>query len=454
MSLSGDIISNMNMEAEISAIGEISGEVDLSGAGTTPHIVASATVSPDPGIPSCNVVRSGTDETPNFTFNFEGLKGEPGEQGEQGEAGTDGTDGVTPSVSATASVSPVTGTPSVVVTRSGTDAAPNFDFAFAGLKGERGAKGDTGEAGPVGPTGADGVTPDISATASVSNTTGTPSVVVTKTGADLNPNFDFAFENIKGEQGVQGDPGRNGADGVDGVTPIISATASADNVTGIPNVVITRSGTDTAPNFDFAFHNIKGEKGDTGEGVPDDVGASIGSVVTHTATGNEWVLPSADNTRYDNTQSGLTATKVQGAIDENASAISSLNSSLTNKADLASPTFTGTPKAPTATSGTSTTQIATTAFVDNAVGKQVIYRDVTISSVTATVGSVQSVDITLPSVSGYSIYAASVRSASGAANGNLIIIPRINSNYVTIANIASGTITATNIVIRYVLVKN
>lgn len=323
MSLSGDIISNMNMEAEISAIGEISGEVDLSGAGTTPHIVASATVSPDPGIPSCNVVRSGTDETPNFTFNFEGIKGEPGEQGEQGEAGADGTDGITPSVSATASVSPVTGTPSVVVTRSGTDAAPNFDFAFAGLKGERGAKGDTGEAGPEGPTGADGVTPDISATASVTNTTGTPSVVVTKTGADLNPNFDFAFENIKGEQGVQGDPGRNGADGVDGVTPIISATGSADNATGIPNVVITRSGTDTAPNFDFAFHNIKGEKGDTGEGVPDDTSAAIGSVVTHTSNGNDWVLPSADNTSYDNTQSGLAATKVQSAIDE-------LNYSLTN----------------------------------------------------------------------------------------------------------------------------
>ena len=342
MSLSGDIISNMNMEAEISAIGEISGEVDLSGAGTTPHIVASATVSPDPGIPSCNVVRSGTDETPNFTFNFEGIKGEPGEQGEQGEAGVDGTDGVTPSVSATASVSPVTGTPSVVVTRSGTDAAPNFDFAFAGLKGDRGAKGDTGEAGPVGPTGADGVTPDISATASVTNTTGTPSVVVTKTGADLNPNFDFAFENIKGEQGIQGNPGRNGADGVDGVTPIISATGSADNVTGIPNVVITRSGTDTAPNFDFAFHNIKGEKGDTGEGVPDDTGASIGSVVTHTATGNEWVLPCADNTRYDNTQSGLAATEVQSAIDEEAAAISELNSSLSRKSEVKNTSFQGT----------------------------------------------------------------------------------------------------------------
>lgn len=38
-----------------------------------------------------------------------------------------------------------------------------------------------------------------------------------------------------------------------------------------------------------------------------------------------------------------------------------------NKADLASPAFTGTPTAPTATAGTNTTQIATTAFVKTAI---------------------------------------------------------------------------------------
>jgi hypothetical protein len=41
------------------------------------------------------------------------------------------------------------------------------------------------------------------------------------------------------------------------------------------------------------------------------------------------------------------------------------------KADLASPTFTGTPAAPTAASGTNTTQIATTAFVQ-AVGGRIV----------------------------------------------------------------------------------
>jgi hypothetical protein len=41
---------------------------------------------------------------------------------------------------------------------------------------------------------------------------------------------------------------------------------------------------------------------------------------------------------------------------------------ISSKADTNSPTFTGTPLAPTANSGTNTTQLATTAFVTTAVG--------------------------------------------------------------------------------------
>jgi hypothetical protein len=49
----------------------------------------------------------------------------------------------------------------------------------------------------------------------------------------------------------------------------------------------------------------------------------------------------------------------------------SISGAISSKADLASPTFTGTPAAPTATAGSSTTQIATTAFVTTAL--QAIY---------------------------------------------------------------------------------
>lgn len=51
------------------------------------------------------------------------------------------------------------------------------------------------------------------------------------------------------------------------------------------------------------------------------------------------------------------------------SLVTNLTTDLAAKAPLASPTFTGTPLAPTATAGTNTTQIATTAFVQENVGE-------------------------------------------------------------------------------------
>ena len=98
--------------------------------------------------------------------------------------------GEVPVISATASVDNTTGTPSVNVTKSGTDLTPNFDFAFHNLKGA------TGE------TGATGATPNITASATVDANTGTPAVTVTKTGTAENPNFAFAFQNLKGEDSV------------------------------------------------------------------------------------------------------------------------------------------------------------------------------------------------------------------------------------------------------------
>lgn len=61
----------------------------------------------------------------------------------------------------------------------------------------------------------------------------------------------------------------------------------------------------------------------------------------------------------------------QGADSYNVYETTTVDGLISPKANIASPTFTGTPKAPTATAGTNTTQIATTAFVKTAVDNAV-----------------------------------------------------------------------------------
>ena len=71
--------------------------------------------------------------------------------------------------------------------------------------------------GPQGPPGKDGVTPDITADATVDDNTGTPSVAVEKMGTIENPKFTFKFKNLKGLKGDTGARGQQGPQGEQGV---------------------------------------------------------------------------------------------------------------------------------------------------------------------------------------------------------------------------------------------
>ena len=70
------------------------------------------------------------------------------------------------------------------------------------------------------------------------------------------------------------------------------------------------------------------------------------------------IAAGANKTTVDSAMSSSSANPVQNKV---------VDAALSKKADVASPTLTGTPKAPTAQAGTSDTQIATTAFVSAAV---------------------------------------------------------------------------------------
>ena len=91
-----------------------------------------------------------------------------------------------------------------------------------------------------------------------------------------------------------------------------------------------------------------------------DLSGAISTVSTSNLTANRALI---SNSSGKIEVSSVTSTQL-GYVSGVTSAI---QTQLNNKAALKSPTFTGTPKAPTASAGTNTTQIATTAYVYRAI---------------------------------------------------------------------------------------
>ena len=179
-----------------------------------------------------------------------------------GADGTDGTDGVTftPSVSEAGVIS---------WTNDGGEDNPD-PVNIMGPQGNPGAAAGFGEA-----------------TATVDETTGTPSVEVETSGPDTAKVFSFAFSGLKGETGEKGDPGDQGIQGVPGVAAGFGTpTATVDDNVGTPGVTVQASGPDTAKVFSFAFVNLKGETGAQGiRGEKGDPGTSVQSIQRTSGTG-------------------------------------------------------------------------------------------------------------------------------------------------------------------------
>lgn len=263
--------------------------------GSTPIVSATASVSNTTGMPSVKVTKSGTNDEPIFDFAFENIKGEKGEQGEaftyddftpeQLEA-LKGEKGDVSNISVTAtSDNTSSDTPTVDVTKSGTITEPMFDFAFHGLKGQ---KGDTGE------KGTDGFTPTI--TENADNTDDSYKLDIT------NSNGTITTPNLKGAKGEKGDKGDKGDDGTNGITPNISMSASVDETIGTPSVKVTKGGTTDAPTFDLAISGIKGEKGEqgiqgeTGKNGTDGFSPTIVADSTNTADSYKLDITTKDGT--------------------------------------------------------------------------------------------------------------------------------------------------------------
>lgn len=175
-----------------------------------------------------------------------GDKGDKGDTGATGAPGADGKDGVSiGTVSATVDNS--TGTPAVTVSATDKDNAKNLTLAFTGLKGETGAAGTPGAAGKDGSPGKDGTNGKDgkdgigigTVSATVTQSTGDPTVTVTETEANNAKNLAFAFSGIKGEKGDQGERGIQGLQGAQGVQGV-AGTPGKDGADGAPG----KDGTD------------------------------------------------------------------------------------------------------------------------------------------------------------------------------------------------------------------
>lgn len=211
-----------------------------------------------------------------------GLQGLPGEPGPAGPAGPAGTSFQITGYAETIAELPAVGQVGDAYAVGTSDPKDIYVWVtspqseWVNLGSMQGPKGDTGETG---------LTPNITANASVGSGTGTPSVTVTKSGTDENPVLTFAFNNLKGSDGSPGSPGTPGLPGADGVTPNITMNASVSNTSGIPNVTVSKTGTTAEPVFSLAFENLKGEKGDKGD--PGSGGGGEVVLANHIATNME-----------------------------------------------------------------------------------------------------------------------------------------------------------------------
>ena len=156
--------------------------------------------------------------------------------------------------------------------------------------------------------------------------------------------------------------------------------AASETVQGIVELATaaeTTTGTDTTRAVHPAGLKVELDKksnlaSPTFTGTPAAPTATAGTNTTQLATtafvaAAITAIPAASETVSGRVELATAAETTTGTDNTRAVHPAGLKVELDKKANLASPTFTGTPAAPTATAGTNTTQVATTAFVTAAI---------------------------------------------------------------------------------------
>lgn len=206
-----------------------------------------------------------------------------------------------------------------------------------------------------------------------------------------NGQFTTLFINGTDVHDIAGNPGPTGAAGTNGTNGSIWFTGNIDPVSGLGSVndFYLQTGTGSTgvkgdvwkkvvSTWTKQGVNLVGPQGASGSGSGDMIHATydpanvnqqvVGTTATQTMTNKTLTSP------VINSPTGIVKGDVGlGSVDNTADTAKPVSTAqataIALKATIASPTFTGVPAAPTATSGTNTTQLATTAFVTDALTK-------------------------------------------------------------------------------------
>ena len=138
----------------------------------------------------------------------------------------------------------------------------------------------------------------------------------------------------------------------------LKANIASPTLTGTPAAPTATAGTNTTQIATTAF--VTGAVGTVGTDLATEVSNRIAADAD---LSNDTDI---ERTRATNAENTLT-TNLGTLANDLATEVTNRTNADALKADIASPTLTGTPAAPTATAGTNTTQIATTAFVTDAI---------------------------------------------------------------------------------------